>query len=88
MAAHQVQVGGLWVPGLLVPDPTRLWAFGRGPGLAGRGTRGVWGLVKALLVVAVAAVSLSASAPAGSGSAASSPTPWRRPPPLPCGSSP
>jgi flagellar biosynthetic protein FlhB len=62
VAAHQVQVGGLWVPGLLAPDLTRLWAFGRGPGLAGRGTRGAWGLVKALVVVAVAALSLSTSA--------------------------
>jgi flagellar biosynthetic protein FlhB len=63
VAAHQAQVGGLWVPSLLTPDPTRLWTFGRGPGLAGRGSRSVWGLVKALLVVAVAVLSLSASAP-------------------------
>jgi len=63
VAAHQVQVGGLWVPSLLAPDPTRLWTFGRGPGLAGRGTRGAWGLVKAVLVVAVAVLSLSTSAP-------------------------
>src|SRR5437016_2649185 len=31
LAAHQVQVRGLWVPCLLAPDPARLWAFGRGP---------------------------------------------------------
>jgi flagellar biosynthetic protein FlhB len=63
VAAHQVQVRGLWVPGLLAPDPSRLWTSGLGPGLAGRGARGAWGLVKALLVVVVAIVALSASAP-------------------------
>jgi flagellar biosynthetic protein FlhB len=62
LAAHQIQVGGLWVPGLIAPDPTRLWTLGRGLGLTGRGTRGVWGLVKGLLVVGVAALSLCTSA--------------------------
>src|SRR4051812_12579128 len=47
LAAHQVQVKGLWAPGLLAPDPARLWAFGRGPGLAARGRRGAWSLIKA-----------------------------------------
>ena len=63
VSAHQVQVGGLWVPGLLAPDPARLWAFGRAPGLAARGTRGAWGLVKAVLIVVVAVVALRADAP-------------------------
>lgn len=55
LAAHQAQVGGLWVPGLLAPDPTRLWTLGHGPGLATRGGRGAWSLFKAGVVVAVAA---------------------------------
>jgi flagellar biosynthetic protein FlhB len=55
VAAHQAQVGGLWAPGLLAPDASRLWAAGRGPGLAVRGSRGGWNLVKALVVVVVAA---------------------------------
>ncbi len=36
LAAHQVQVRGLWAPGLLVPDLSRLWAFSSGPGFADR----------------------------------------------------
>ncbi len=54
-AMHQVQVGGLWVPGLFAPDPARLWAVGRGPGLASRGARGAWTVAKAIVVVAVTA---------------------------------
>ncbi len=26
VAAHQIQTGGLWAPGLLAPDVQRLWA--------------------------------------------------------------
>lgn len=58
LAAHQVQVGGLWAPPLIAPDLARLWSFGRGPGLAAKAMRGVWGLAKAALVVAVAIVSI------------------------------
>jgi flagellar biosynthetic protein FlhB len=55
LAAHQLQVGGLWVPGLLAPDPGRLWT-GQGAGdLGARGARGAWSLAKSLIVVAVAA---------------------------------
>ncbi len=54
-AAHQVQVGGLWTPGRLAPDPTRLWALGRGPSLAARGERGAWSIVKAIIIVLVTA---------------------------------
>ena len=36
LAAHQVQVRGLWATGLLVPDLSRLWTFSSGPGLADR----------------------------------------------------
>jgi flagellar biosynthetic protein FlhB len=63
LAAHQVQVGGLWVPGLVAPDPARLWAFGGGPGMAARGMRGAWGLVKASVVVAVAVALIRDEAP-------------------------
>lgn len=55
VAAHQAQVLGLWLPGRLAPDVSRLWAGGTGAGFAARGGRGAWGLVKALVVVAVAA---------------------------------
>ncbi|MBV8232549.1 MAG: EscU/YscU/HrcU family type III secretion system export apparatus switch protein [Planctomycetaceae bacterium] len=55
LAAHQVQVGGLWAPSLLAPDPARLWAAGRGPGLATRATRGAWSVIKAAVVAVVAA---------------------------------
>ncbi|WP_435015712.1 EscU/YscU/HrcU family type III secretion system export apparatus switch protein [Tundrisphaera sp. TA3] len=50
--AHQAQVGGLFLPGMLAPDPTRFANFG-GPGLSTRFGRGVWGLLKAAAVVAV-----------------------------------
>src|SRR5512135_663836 len=55
VAAHQAQVGGLWIPGRLAPDPSRLWAAGTGAGLAARGTRGLWSAIKAVVVLAVAA---------------------------------
>lgn len=54
LAAHQGQVLGLWTPGLLAPDLTRLWAPGNGPGFAARSGRGVWALAKSVVVVAVA----------------------------------
>jgi len=60
VAAHQAQVGGLLAPGLLAPDPSRLWGLslddeGSGPALIARAGRGVWSLAKAVVVVAVAA---------------------------------
>jgi flagellar biosynthetic protein FlhB len=63
VAAQQLQVGGLWVPSLLAPDPARLWAFGRGSGVSARGTRGAWGLVKVLLVGLVAGLAIRACLP-------------------------
>lgn len=59
--AHQLQVGGLFAPGLLAPDPSRLWHLSLdedsgGEGLLARGGRGVWSLVKTVVVVAVAAL--------------------------------
>ena len=55
LAAHQAQVRGLWAPGLLAPDPSRLWATGQGGGLVSRAGRGLWSVAKASVVVAVAA---------------------------------
>lgn len=54
LAAHQAQVRGLWSPGLLAPDPSRLWSWGRGPDASSRVGRGSWALVKAVVVGAVA----------------------------------
>ncbi len=58
--AHQAQVGGLFAPGLIAPDPSRLWTLhldeeGAGSALSARMGRGAWSLVKAAVVVAVAA---------------------------------
>lgn len=60
IAAHQAQVRGLFTPGLLAPDPTRLWALGQGGDLGARAVRGMWSLAKAAVVVAVAAWCLKA----------------------------
>lgn len=55
LGAHQVQVGGVWAPGLLAPDPSRLWAFGSGSGFGYRASRGLWGMAKAVVVLAISA---------------------------------
>ncbi len=60
VVAHQAQVGGLFAPGLIAPDPSRLWGLhldeeGSSSGLAARMGRGVWSVVKAVVVIAVAA---------------------------------
>ena len=52
--AHQVQVQGLWAPGLLVPDPMRLWTIGQNQDWIARVRRGLWSLVKAAIILAVA----------------------------------
>ncbi len=54
VAAHQAQVGGLWAPGLLAPDPSRFLG-GIGGSWGSRAARGAWGLVKAGVIAAVAA---------------------------------
>jgi flagellar biosynthetic protein FlhB len=54
IGVHQAQVQGLWVPGLLAPDPTRLWTLGQGQGIVTRSRRGAWSLIKAVAIVAVA----------------------------------
>jgi len=55
LAAQQAQVGGLWTPSRLAPDPTRLWTLNGGAGLTERAGRGLWSLAKAAVVAAVAA---------------------------------
>jgi flagellar biosynthetic protein FlhB len=53
LAAHQLQVRGLWATRLIVPDPARLWALSSGPGLAFRAQRTAWAVAKvAVLIVA------------------------------------
>jgi flagellar biosynthesis protein FlhB len=49
-----MQVGGLFVPGLLAPDPARLWNVGGTGDYAGRLGRAAWAVAKAVGVVAVA----------------------------------
>jgi flagellar biosynthetic protein FlhB len=50
IAAHQIQVGGLWAPSLLAPDLGRLWNGGTIAGLGNRAGRGLEALVKAALL--------------------------------------
>jgi flagellar biosynthetic protein FlhB len=47
--AHQLQVRGLWVMGLIAPDPGRLWRPGRGS-FSGGVERFAWSLVKTLVL--------------------------------------
>jgi flagellar biosynthesis protein FlhB len=53
--AHQLQVRGLWSSRLIAPDPARLWAPARSPGLAARAGRTAWTAVKAVVFVAALA---------------------------------
>jgi len=53
-ATHQAQVRGLWAPSLLAPEPSRLWTLGQGQGVLMRGGRGVWSLLKAVVILLVA----------------------------------
>ena len=60
LAAHQLQVRGLWATSLLVPDLSRLWTFSSGPGLAVRVERAGWSLVKAVVVIVACACAMRA----------------------------
>src|SRR5262249_40580242 len=60
LAAHQVQVRGLWATRLILPDPARLWTPGSGPGLTARFGRAGWATGKAILVVLASAGMLRA----------------------------
>ncbi len=55
LVVHQAQVGGLFVPGLIAPDVSRLSGFGSGGGLTSRITRGLWSLAKVAAVLGVSA---------------------------------
>src|SRR4051794_29173737 len=55
IAAHQLQVRGLWAVALLAPDPARLWGLGRGVNLAAGFERLTWALLKALVLAGVSA---------------------------------
>lgn len=57
---HQVQVGGLWAPALLVPDPARLLGGAGGADLLAQAGRGVWTAVKAVILTGVAVLLLRA----------------------------
>jgi flagellar biosynthetic protein FlhB len=63
VAAHQLQVGGLWLPGLLAPDPNRLWAGALGTSVLERAERGAWSLAKTMIILSVAAWSISTRLP-------------------------
>jgi flagellar biosynthetic protein FlhB len=52
LAAHQLQVRGLWAVPLIAPDPARLGAPGRGGGLAAGFERVAWSLAKAVILAA------------------------------------
>jgi flagellar biosynthetic protein FlhB len=58
LAAHQMQVRGLWAASQLAPDAGRLWTPGRTGGLAGGLERLVWSVVKAVLLAGVAVWSI------------------------------
>ena len=62
--AHQGQVQGLWAPAMLAPDIGRLWTFGQGKGFAAGAGRGVWSLIKAVVVTVVAALMIRSQWPA------------------------
>jgi flagellar biosynthetic protein FlhB len=53
LVAHQLQVRGLWAVPLLAPDPARLWAPGRGVGIAAGFERIAWSVLKAVVLVSV-----------------------------------
>jgi flagellar biosynthetic protein FlhB len=60
LAAHQLQVRGLWAPVLIVPTPARLWKSSRGAGLAVRAERTAWSVAKGAVLVAVSAWAIRA----------------------------
>src|SRR5260370_404203 len=55
LAAHQLQMRGLWATHLIVPDPARLWLFSSRPGLTVRVKNSAWSMVKACVLVAASA---------------------------------
>ncbi len=53
VAAHQLQVRGLWAVGVIAPDPTRLWILGRGGGMTAGFERIAWAVIKAVVLAGV-----------------------------------
>jgi flagellar biosynthesis protein FlhB len=60
LAAHQLQVQGLWATALIAPDPARLSILGREGGLAAGFERMAWAVFKALVLVSVSLWALRA----------------------------
>jgi flagellar biosynthetic protein FlhB len=59
-AAHQLQVRGLWATSQIVPDPSRLWRFSKGPGPSTLFVQSTWALAKGIILVSAAACVLGA----------------------------
>lgn len=54
LVTHQIQVGGLWVPGLIAPNPARLWSGSGGLGdVTGKLGRAAWSIVKVIVIAVV-----------------------------------
>jgi flagellar biosynthetic protein FlhB len=51
LAAHQLQVRGLWATPLILPDPARLWVHGNGGTVASRFGRAASAALKAAILV-------------------------------------
>ena len=60
LAAHQLQVRGLWATSQIVPDPRRLWRFSKGAGLSTLVVQSIWFLTKGIVLVAASAWALCA----------------------------
>jgi flagellar biosynthetic protein FlhB len=60
VAAHQLQVRGLWATSQIVPDPRRLWNHSKGPGLSTRLVQSTWSVAKGIIVIAASTWALRA----------------------------
>ena len=54
IAAHQLQVRGLWATALIAPDPARLWNLGRVGSAAAAFERMAWAVIKGVVLASVA----------------------------------
>ena len=73
VGTHQLQVGGLFVPALLAPDPSRLMGLGMLQGFGTRAGRGLWGWAKAVLLIGLGGWLIYANADALRGLGAGGP---------------
>jgi flagellar biosynthetic protein FlhB len=53
IAAHQLQVRGIWAAALIAPDPARLWRLGREGSASAGFERMAWSVVKAVVLATV-----------------------------------